>query len=180
MVKHFWKRSRDRELEIELRRGRPAPPQELVDELIARVEAEPTRLPRHWRPRVALAGVVTTVMLLGFGAFGGLGYAKSAATQAVSSTTHAVTTVVKSPSKGDRGGRVQDVRGSRDHGDSGDRGEDGDRGRDDDQGSKPGHHQYHEHVIICHKGHTISVSSSAVRAHFRHGDTLGPCPPRPH
>lgn len=31
-------------------------------------------------------------------------------------------------------------------------------------------------VTICHKGKTISVSRSAVPAHRRHGDTVGPCP----
>lgn len=31
-------------------------------------------------------------------------------------------------------------------------------------------------VPICHKGKTIRVAQPAVRAHQRHGDTLGPCP----
>ena len=32
-------------------------------------------------------------------------------------------------------------------------------------------------VTLCHKGKkTISVGASAVPAHLRHGDTLGPCP----
>ena len=30
-------------------------------------------------------------------------------------------------------------------------------------------------VTICHKGKTITVAESAVEAHRRHGDTLGPC-----
>ncbi len=37
-------------------------------------------------------------------------------------------------------------------------------------------------VVICHtppgnpnNAHTITVGSPAVRAHLRHGDTLGPC-----
>jgi hypothetical protein len=43
--------------------------------------------------------------------------------------------------------------------------------------------QYAEKVLICHippgnpgNAHTIFVSSNAVPAHLRHGDTLGPCP----
>lgn len=31
-------------------------------------------------------------------------------------------------------------------------------------------------VTICHKGKTIKVAQPAVKAHMRHGDTLGPCP----
>jgi hypothetical protein len=30
-------------------------------------------------------------------------------------------------------------------------------------------------VTICHKGHTITISRSALPAHLRHGDTVGPC-----
>jgi hypothetical protein len=30
-------------------------------------------------------------------------------------------------------------------------------------------------VLVCHKGHTISIDKHAVPAHLRHGDTLGPC-----
>ncbi len=31
-------------------------------------------------------------------------------------------------------------------------------------------------VTICHKGKTITVGQPAVRAHVRHGDTVGACP----
>ena len=44
--------------------------------------------------------------------------------------------------------------------------------------------QYQYRVQICHHtgsknnpSHTITVSSRAVKAHLRHGDTLGPCGP---
>ena len=30
-------------------------------------------------------------------------------------------------------------------------------------------------VTICHKGHTITISESALPAHLAHGDTVGPC-----
>ena len=30
-------------------------------------------------------------------------------------------------------------------------------------------------TTICHKGKTITVSNSALPAHKRHGDTVGPC-----
>jgi hypothetical protein len=49
-----------------------------------------------------------------------------------------------------------------------------------------GQYQYGKgKTTICHRTgskkhpmHTIVVSNSAVPAHLRHGDTLGPCPPR--
>ncbi|MDH3402906.1 MAG: hypothetical protein OES32_09910 [Acidobacteriota bacterium] len=30
-------------------------------------------------------------------------------------------------------------------------------------------------VVVCHKGKTLEVASPAADAHFRHGDTSGPC-----
>jgi hypothetical protein len=36
--------------------------------------------------------------------------------------------------------------------------------------------QYGKHrVALCHKGHTIYVAPPAVKAHVKHGDTLGAC-----
>lgn len=34
-------------------------------------------------------------------------------------------------------------------------------------------------VTLCHNGQTISVSKKAKKAHLKHGDTLGACPPGP-
>lgn len=39
----------------------------------------------------------------------------------------------------------------------------------------PASDQYVEKVTICHNGHTITISQSALPAHRRHGDTIGPC-----
>jgi hypothetical protein len=39
----------------------------------------------------------------------------------------------------------------------------------------PGKGKGREKVTLCHKGHTITVARPAVRAHLRHGDTLGSC-----
>lgn len=38
-------------------------------------------------------------------------------------------------------------------------------------GKQYGHHK----VLVCHKGHTISIAQPAVKAHLRHGDSLGAC-----
>ena len=49
-----------------------------------------------------------------------------------------------------------------------------------------GSSQYQYKVAICHRTHSkkhpfhvINVSSHAVKAHLRHGDTLAPCPAAP-
>ena len=42
-------------------------------------------------------------------------------------------------------------------------------------GRTPASDQYVEKVTICHNGHTITISRSALPAHRRHGDTIGPC-----
>jgi hypothetical protein len=153
-VKRFWNRfTGQSEVETALRDERPLPRREFVDGLVARVEADTARRARSARPRVVLVAVVTGLALIAFGATGGLGYAKSAATGAVASTAHAFHTVVTQQPQ--QNGNEHHAR--------------------PEHGSQPGHHQYHEKVIICHKGHTISVSSSAVPAHLAHGDTLGPC-----
>lgn len=49
-----------------------------------------------------------------------------------------------------------------------------------------GSSQYQYKVTLCHKTHSkkhpfhqITVSSHAVKAHLKHGDTVGTCPPPP-
>jgi hypothetical protein len=32
-----------------------------------------------------------------------------------------------------------------------------------------------EKVTVCHKGHDISISENAVKAHLKHGDSVGSC-----
>ena len=105
-MNRFWRRLNGSELEARLRRERPAPPRELVDDLVARIEADSERASQPARPRVALVSVVLAVTLIAFGATGGLGYAKSAVTGAVSSTAHNVSAVVtKQPQKNGQGSR---------------------------------------------------------------------------
>ena len=82
----------------------------------------------------------------------------------------------------------QERKGSDDR--DGDKDKDKDKGKDRDKDDK-GHDHDKKHdrdkdhdddkdhdrkkVTICHKGHTLEVSRSAVQAHLGHGDTLGPC-----
>ena len=47
----------------------------------------------------------------------------------------------------------------------------------------PGSHQYGQKVTLCHHTHskkhpwvTITVGAPAVKAHLKHGDTVGACP----
>ena len=49
------------------------------------------------------------------------------------------------------------------------------RGKDGVENGKPGKGKGRVKVTLCHKGHTIRVGFPAVRAHLRHGDTLGRC-----
>ena len=164
----FGRRSKELQgLERELQHNRPEPRDGFVDEMLGRIPGTPA--PRRSRSRVGLALAFALLTMVAFGAFGGLGYAKSAATSAVNSTTSAFSSVVRSGSgvKGGWGGQS----GS---------GEQGGKGHH--HGSKPGHHQYDDHVLICHhppgnpgNSVTISVASSAVPAHLAHGDSLGRC-----
>jgi hypothetical protein len=57
------------------------------------------------------------------------------------------------------------------------------KGKGKDDSSSSSEYQYSSHgkqyghhkVVLCHKGHTIRVAPPAVKAHLRHGDTLGAC-----
>jgi len=33
----------------------------------------------------------------------------------------------------------------------------------------------YQKIVVCHNGHSVSVSKTALRAHLAHGDTEGPC-----
>ena len=156
-MRFFGRQSREfQALERELRDNRPRPRGEFVDEMLGGISDAPA--PGHSRPRVGLALAFALVSVIAFGAFGGIGYAKSAASNAASSTKHAVSSVVQSDS-----GKKSD---SSQESDSGQQGEPGKQ-------------------TICHKppGNpgkpvTISISTSAVQTHLDlHGDSLGACDP---
>ena len=75
-----------RELEGRLRAARPEPSEEFVQGLARRIEARrPTNV-----PRLALAGALSSVMLVALGAVGGISHAANAARQAVQVVQKAV------------------------------------------------------------------------------------------
>lgn len=79
----------ERELERMLRAARPQPPQELVDDLLARIE--PRRQRHPLRGRLVLALSLTLGLLVALPAFGAVTYATSAVEQAVTAVTGAPT-----------------------------------------------------------------------------------------
>jgi hypothetical protein len=49
------------------------------------------------------------------------------------------------------------------------------KGKGKSNGNGNGNGKGQEKVTICHKGHTITVGAPAVKAHLKHGDSIGPC-----
>ena len=111
-MRGFWKKD---DLEGRLRESRPEAPDELVNDIVRRVEssAPSTRKPAPFR-RFGLAGVAAVAMLTMFAAFGGAGLAASGVSGAAASTADAISTLVKAnrhsgnsaskPNHGNRGG----------------------------------------------------------------------------
>ena len=81
-----WRRRDD--VERKLRTQRPEPRRELVDEIASKMVGGRRRNGRRGRLGVAVG--LSVGMLVALGSFGGLGYAASGVTHAVSSAVHAV------------------------------------------------------------------------------------------
>lgn len=157
---------------------RPQPPDEFVSAVTNRLEPNRVRRARGWQ--VALAGGLTTLLVLAFAMTGGIGYAASA----VKDGTTAVTTLVVGSPKADKADKPQKAQvnsasNASSSNASTSAGNSAARGNQQSSARK----QYQEKVVICHRppgnpenAHTISVSQNAVPAHLAHGDTLGPCP----
>ncbi len=97
-----WRRNRETGLEAELRASRPEPSRELVHQLEARVRQDGRT--RRGSFRVAFVASTAVGMLLALSSVGGLGYAATGASQAVSKAKrivqkHGVTQVRKSASR---------------------------------------------------------------------------------
>jgi hypothetical protein len=146
----FWKRGD--ELERQLRAGRPEPRSEFVHALADNVSG---RSRRSARLRVGFAGAISVAAVVSLSAFGGLGYAasaaKHAADQAQAVVTGATNDAGQNNSSGEDANSVSSAQG-----------------------------QYGKKVTVCHhtpSGHnvTITISINALPAHLALGDTRGTC-----
>ncbi len=92
-MRGFWRKD---DLEGRLRESRPQAPNELVQDIVRRVEgsAPSSRKPTSFR-RLGLAGVAAVAMVTMFAAFGGAGLAASGVSGAAASTADAISTLVK-------------------------------------------------------------------------------------
>jgi hypothetical protein len=89
-VKSFWSRRRSFDLEGELRANKPEPRSEFVTSLAEHVRTG--RRPARGGVRVALAGVLTVVLLAALAPVGALGSANNAAQSLVNAATRVVNT----------------------------------------------------------------------------------------
>jgi hypothetical protein len=145
-MKRFWKRGDG--LERELRSQRPEPRMEFLRALESRMSGDRYRRPAR-SLRVGLVGALTVAMLVSLAAFGGLGYAATGVSHAVTAATHVVAPAHKSaPAKKAAPARPAQPLTSA---------------------------QVQYLVTMCFHGHTIRVDSHAVRILERLGATIGAC-----
>jgi hypothetical protein len=134
-------------LESALRVTRAEPRPEFVAAIVDRVQRTSPHRPAG-SLRIAFAGGLTAALLVALASFGGLGYAAAGVSSVASSVQRATGTE-----------EPRTVAGS------------------------AAQAQYVARITICHNTGsatnptvTITISESALPAHRRHGDTIGPCP----
>ena len=146
-MRRRFKRDTTAWVEHELRHHRPEPGDDFVRELTGRISADTSRRTTRGL-RIAFAGALTSLLVAAFAAFGGIGYAASAA-KGVAQTAQKVvapdakTRPVQSAAADQYVGKVTICHHT---------------------GSK-------KHPFV-----TITISRNALDAHLAHGDTIGPCP----
>jgi hypothetical protein len=139
-----WKR--DHEVETMLNAARPEPKPDFMRVALNRVDSGSTQ--RRPLLRTGLAVGFASVLAAPLAAYGGIGYAASAATN----TSHAISGIFAAthhgaaPQRGSSRGTISSADA-----------------------------QYGKKVTLCHNGHTITVAFSALPAHLAHGDTEGLC-----
>jgi hypothetical protein len=132
-------------LEHELRRDRPEPDKDFVRQLTARIAADAPQRPAR-RTGLAFAGALTSLLVVALAAFGGIGYASSAA-RGVARTAEKVV-APKAKDAGQSAAAAQYV------------------GKE----TICHHTGSPNHPFV-----TITISRNALQAHLKHGDTIGPC-----
>ncbi len=171
-MRRFWKRN---DLEGRLRHSRPEAPDELVKDIVSRIEGSAPAPRKHaaYR-RLGLAGITAVAMVTMFAAFGGAGFAASGVSGAAYSTADAISTLVKAekqvsaaakPNKANRGNRGCNIE---------------EMGEDDVSAARG---QYcPKRVTICHvvkrgRDRTLTLPIRAAAAHLivHRRDYLGPC-----
>jgi hypothetical protein len=133
-------------LEHELRRHRPEPRDDFARQLSGRISADSRRRPALGL-RIAFAGSLASLIVVAFAAFGGIGYAASAADGIARTAQKVVTpkpkaTTQQSAAADQYVGKVTICH----------------------------HTGSRNHPFV-----TITISRSALNAHLAHGDTVGPC-----
>ncbi len=187
-------------LEGLLRRDRPAPRQDFLETMIARVESEPAPARRREpRFRFGLAVAFASIFLVAFASLGGLGYAKSgtfgAAKGTFSSvsdifrsaparTTHASTPAQASTEQSQSKAEQSQSKASSSRGEDDDSpgASDSEREMGDSDSLRAAHHQYVHFVVVCvrlpfnaHRTRTIVIPDFLVPL-FRHWIVnFGPC-----
>lgn len=133
-------------LEHELRRERPEPGKDFVRQLTARIAADAPQRPAR-RPGLAFAGALTSLLVVALAAFGGIGYASSAARGVARTAEKVVAPKAKDAAQSAAAdqyvGKVTICH----------------------------HTGSPNHPFV-----TITISRNALKAHLAHGDTEGPCP----
>jgi hypothetical protein len=141
-----WSRKRQTALDAALRARRAEPRPEFVTGIVDRVGGASPKPAGSFR--LAFAGGLTAALLVALAAFGGLGYAAAGASSLAGSVNR-VTGTEQPRTVAESAAQAQ----------------------------------YVARITICHHTGsatnptvTITISESALPAHRRHGDTVGPCP----
>jgi len=170
-----FRRRRESRLEERLRTGRPAPSEEFVRMLAARVR-ESARAPgRSVAPKIAVAAILTALLLAAVAAAGGAGQAASSLHDIGTAVTKLVSTRhASTPAAASAAASVAQASGS-----AVAAGSSAARFASSPVGATKIYSfrdQYGVKLPLCHDGHTLYLPIPEWIAHILRGDRPGPCP----